>query len=221
VPREICVLRAIAGNADAPTWLCQPSDRELAGEESYACDDASDCADGQACCLGFESASVVYACSVRSGARANCALESCVEAGGAPCPSAQVCRAGACVPADAGARCVGGKRCPPPAPICVWARGIATCTGERERSDPAEPAPNELRMSCASNADCGIGLRCCTNALGNATSCRVNCDLANNLALCDKDADCPAEGSQKLRCLPASAQAPGHFPAWVRVCGER
>ena len=220
VPRETCVLKEPAGSGGALSWQCLTNDRELDVEQSYACDDASDCADGQACCLGFQTASVAYACSVRSGTRTNCALESCVEGGGAACPAGQVCKAGACLPADARATCNGG-RCPTSAPICVWAAGAATCASDTAGSAAGEPSPNQLRMSCAANQDCGTGLRCCTNALGNATSCRVNCDAANNLQLCERDADCPAVDSRRLRCLPSSSEAPGHFPAWVQVCGAR
>ena len=218
VPGELCVLLGSTANARAPSWQCVASDRKLEDEQRYACDDASDCAGGQACCLGLESAFVAYACSARSGAQANCALESCVTEGGVPCPVGQACREGTCAPADARATCNGGQRCPASAPICVWANGNATCASDSPLAAPSAPKPNELRMSCASHEDCGAGLHCCSNALGDATGCRVACDLANNLQLCRSDADCRGASSAKMRCLPAHAENPGHFPAWVRVC---
>lgn len=219
VPAEICVLLEPSAGA-AANFRCVQRGRELEAAQSFACDDASDCSNGQACCLGFQSASEVYACSERSGANANCALESCVEPGGAPCPTGQVCKAGTCAPASAGATCSGGQRCPLSAPICVWASGAAACA--REVADSAsEPSTTAVRMSCTATRDCGAGLRCCTNALGNNTSCRVNCDAANNQELCERDADCPAGGSTKLRCAPPSADEPAHFPRWVRFCQAR
>jgi len=220
VPAEICVsLEPTAGTGAG--FRCVPKGRELEAEQAYACDDASDCAEGQACCLGFESASLLYACSERSGARANCALEACVEAGGAPCPTGQVCKAGVCAPDGARATCNGGQRCPLSAPICVWAKGAATCARDRTGPNAGEPSSLEVRMSCSSNRDCGDGLRCCTNALGDSTSCRVNCDYANNQELCLHDADCPADASRTLRCLSANSGESAHFPPWVRVCQER
>ncbi len=219
VPGEICVLLDAPRSAPAPAWQCLPSGHVVDGEPRYACDDASDCTGGQACCLGFESAFVAYACSARSGPRANCALESCVAGAGAPCPAGQVCSAGACVPADARATCNGGQRCPASAPICLWAKGVATCVATVAAVDTAELLPDELHMSCASNEDCGGALRCCSSALGNATSCRVNCDAANNLQLCQHDVDCLAASSAKRYCL--RAEDPGHFPPWVRTCTVR
>lgn len=218
VPGEICVLLSSPANTRAPSWQCLPSDRKLDDEQRFACDDASDCAGGQACCLGLESAFVAYGCSPRSGARANCALESCVAEGGLPCPVGQACRAGTCAPADARATCTGDQRCPASAPICVWANANARCASDSPLAELSAPRPKQLRMSCASNEDCGAGLRCCTNALGDATSCRVACDLANNLQLCRRDADCRGANSAKRRCLPAQTVNPGHFPDWVRAC---
>ena len=188
VPAEICVSLEQTAGAGA-TFRCVPKGRELEAEQAYACDDASDCAEGQTCCLGVESASSTYACSERSGARANCALEICVEGGGAPCPTGQVCKAGVCAPDGARATCNGGQRCPLSAPICVWAKGAATCTRQLTGRSDGEPSPTEVRMSCSSKRDCGDGLRCCTNALGDSSSCRVNCDYANNQELCERDAD--------------------------------
>jgi hypothetical protein len=116
---------------------------------------------------------------------------------------------------------VDGQRCPLSVPICVWIKGVARCASDSSSADAAELSTNELRMSCASKADCGAGLSCCVNAIGSATSCRVGCDLANNLQLCQRDADCPLASSPKLRCVLPSAENPGHFPPWVRVCGAR
>ena len=220
VPAEICVSLAPTAGAGS-TFRCVPKGRELEVEQAYACDDASDCADGQACCLGLESASLTYACSERSGARANCALEICVEAGGTPCPSGQVCKAGVCAPDGARATCNGGQRCPLSAPMCVWAKGAASCTLEPTGPSEGEPSSTDVRMSCSSKRDCGDGLRCCTNALGNSTSCRVNCDYANNQELCEHDADCPTGGSSMLRCLPANFGESPRFPAWIRFCQAR
>ncbi|MEI9947571.1 MAG: hypothetical protein WDO74_00940 [Pseudomonadota bacterium] len=115
--------------------------------------------------------------------------------------------------------CNGGQRCPASAPICLWAKGVATCVATVAAVDTAELLPDELHMSCASNEDCGGALRCCSSALGNATSCRVNCDAANNLQLCQHDVDCLAASSAKRYCL--RAEDPGHFPPWVRTCTVR
>ncbi|HYQ42868.1 MAG TPA: hypothetical protein VER11_12895 [Polyangiaceae bacterium] len=214
-PREVC---ALMESGSVLTWQCVPSEREVDTEQRYACDDESDCGDGQTCCLGFESAFVHYACSARSGASANCALESCVP-GGAPCPALQLCKAGSCAPSDARATCNQGQRCPASTPICQWAQGIATCVSEPTHGDQDELSSSRLLLSCTSSRDCGVGLQCCSNAIGSESSCRVGCDLANNQQLCERDADCASGGAQKFVCLPAEQQNPGHFPPWVRVCG--
>lgn len=201
-------------------WRCVSVNQHQDSETQYACDEASDCARGEACCLSFASALDRYACTRRSGNDADCRLEVCVEGDGAPCPTGQVCKDGVCQAPARVATCEGGQRCPVDAPVCVFSGGAGRCASALEaRATPHDGAYASLY--CSKPSDCGVGARCCTNALWNGTACFTNCDTANNGQLCTSDRDCRglALSAEQLRCLPAQGnEAASALPPWVRLC---
>jgi hypothetical protein len=57
-------------------------------------------------------------------------------------------------------------------------------------------------------------MTCCITLDGNAGSaCRLSCDSQVQSPACVRDADCPVESGERLRCKPV-----GRGPAGVKHC---
>jgi len=202
-------------------WQCVSVDsEELAGADArHDCDDASDCRQGQICCLSFGTSLEQYLCSARSGKGSTCSLEVCSVGDGAACGNGQVCRDGVCRAPNPGALCAGVK-CPPQEPLCLWSDGVARCVPPSEATAPRTDEFSSV-LHCSGPRDCGKGERCCGNAIWNASYCQLQCDPANTPQICTKAADCAAlPDREKPRCEPVRPEERGEraFPPWLKVC---
>jgi hypothetical protein len=213
-------------------WRCVPA---TAGdpEGSYACDDASDCAPGRACCRSFASAAEWYVCSVRSGSGSDCRQEICTP-GGTPCPEGQQCREGECH-APVRATCGSAGHCAEPTPYCRWTNTAGRCIGIHEARTATEEmiraAPESIAhsiLACTRPADCGPGAACCTSAVFGLrlTFCATQCDPAMSVELCASDRDCPLLGERtdlgsRGKCRPVAEVEPTHArftPPGTKLC---
>jgi hypothetical protein len=192
---ETCIARDRSGGGGE--WVCASSGNEGDSEEVYACDDASDCAAGKACCRSFASGASYYSCTARKGPGSDCRYEICVEGDGAACPPGQTCQQGACGPkTSARATCGDAKRCPADKPICRWGADGPSCLRPSEAEAMSHEqgfANDEFSLySCTRPADCGRGSQCCTGMTEGpkVTLCGGNCDLANSIVVCEKRAEC-------------------------------
>jgi hypothetical protein len=204
--------------AGTSEWQCVAADMlPSAAEVYYACDDGTDCPNGETCCLGFESALEGYVCSKRNGPETNCRLEICA-GGGAPCPKGQVCSDGTCRAPDPVATCE-GRRCPSERPLCLYSERGAVCSTWQELQ-ALESEVQTAALRCTRRSDCGPEARCCTNALWNATQCLTHCDAANEGEVCTRDADCTgvAGHSGRGKCRSARGGDVASLPAWLKVC---
>lgn len=228
---QVCV-----PNFQANVWACVAKD---APRDSYlACDDGTDCPQGQTCCQGFASANTEVKCSTRSGPEADCASELC-SPGGARCPAGQRCEGGYCR-VEAAASCVVGKRnvrCGKDAPFCLWG-AEPRCAARDEASalaDALGSSDTTVRgvLSCTKKSDCG-SMECCTGgALGPAmTYCANACDAANTMRVCDTNSDClslkpfycAGDPSCQVVCardLEVASSLPEVSPPWMKVCVRR
>ena len=174
---------------------------------AMTCDEADDCATGQACCAEYtaEGTKAFYCgeppCShheaCRPGGRCQpglrCQAESGDEAGGR------------CVVSEPRARC-GGFSCEGDAPECCYSHAaeLATCVAAGACDRDAAFA-----FQCSSRADCA-GYFCCREPGGYA--CAGRCDSGS--ALCVTVDDCPpSRGREATGC---SAAADGR--SGVRAC---
>ncbi len=207
--REVCIA--------ASDWQCVGSDATHDAETIHACDDGTDCPNGQTCCVSFASAVYSQVCSARRGPGHDCRLEVCAE-GGARCPRGQVCTDSVCRAPDRAATCGAAGRCPTTRPLCLWSETNTLCTSY-EAFDAEQTGGQQALLTCTRPSDCGPGTQCCTNALWNATQCLTNCDSANNLELCTTAADCTtfAGASRKGGQCLAHADATS-LPPWLKFC---
>jgi hypothetical protein len=205
--------------ADMSGWKCLPADGVPDPTTvRYLCDDGTDCPQGETCCLGFESALEIYACTKRRGPETNCRMEICAEVG-ARCPAGQVCEEGTCRAPNRSVTCGSAGRCPKERPLCRWSERAACITyAEYDALAKVQAEPSVLR--CSRRTDCGPEARCCTNALWNTTRCLTNCDEANEGDVCTSDADCTTSSGQpkKGKCVSVRNREIASLPAWLRVC---
>jgi len=225
---EMCFFGPAPGAEAGRRYQCVPSGSSPGEfrDARYRCDDASDCAAGEACCITQQAAGGDYACIPRARVNQECALEVCEEGGG-PCPEGLSCRDGACsglVRAECGPE---RKRCPAERPYCSYRRTGSRCVTSEE-TDPLFVEYGELPRdepggiySCSRTADCAGGQKCCAANGGRVTFCAPTCDTVNGArvsectelrAQCGKDAACTAG----LRCAPQAVA-----PPWIKMCAGR
>lgn len=152
-------------------WVCQ-SPKNLGSVENgrYACDDGTDCPDGETCCIEFENQSFgAHTCVPRGNVNSQCVVEICLK-DGARCPKGRTCVEGSsnystdtavegvCVAPRGRATCAGKKRCPAEKPICVSTATGLQCTAEG--SDVYKSASGGKRYECTLQSDCNAGETC-------------------------------------------------------------
>jgi hypothetical protein len=207
--RDVCV--------DGPQeWLCVSRDQARQASTLYACDDGTDCPQGETCCLSFASALASYACSKRRGPGSDCRVEICAE-GGARCPKGQVCQDGVCASPDRAATCGAAGRCTKDRPFCRWSEKSVRCTTYAEFSKEESEEPRAL-LTCTRPSDCGAESRCCTNGIWDGTQCLTNCDTANNAQVCSADADCTKLGSESRKGKCKTDPEATRLPPWLKLC---
>ncbi len=181
-PDQMCCL---------PDETCVPagSDCGSPGAVLLFCDDASDCASGEACCAPHpKDPAPTFACGPAPCAFAEtcapggeCASDglSCVDDASSPTGAA-------CVPTSVSVAC-GAADCSGAQPVCCWDPGAATggCTAA---GDPCAV----LALGCTSAGDCGAGYACCAGGAGS--TCKGVCE-PSEARLCLTAADCAAGGT--------------------------
>lgn len=228
-------------------WRCVPSEQagNTPSDESFACDDASDCTSipDQTCCVSSGFRRERAACGYKNAVDSEpCGLELCaVGEGAAPCPRGQKCVNGACQ-AGAGVRATctsAATHCPADAPVCRFEGGVGTCI----TNEAAAPLRKEIQengakgkqsvLGCTKPSDCGPGMACCsdrdlamlTDSTGEVavTECRRACDGTIFEDVCEKSSDCPIffatgmnGGARKQVCKPRNKSA--RFPGWMGTC---
>lgn len=173
-----CVTEAVALKAQA-------SPGPASEQWLFACDDASDCPAGEACCIAFMNQSFgAHSCVPKSEVNHRCAVEICLP-DGAACPKDRKCtlsspryandtaEEGTCVAPKGPATCAGNKKCPASAPVCVAAGKTWKCAAPG--SPDYEAAPGEKRFECTREADCLAGESCQTS-FGEAADVATFCD---------------------------------------------
>jgi hypothetical protein len=217
----------------AHDWRCQAPDAPIdddsdVGPTFVACDDGTDCAQGQTCCnLWGQHFSASTACVARADVNATCASEICIE-GGAQCPAGRTCQgatatvAGVCDAPSGPATCGGRRRCPASAPICAMLPAGPTCVARD--SAPWRSVPGRLRFECTLQSDCHAGDTCAYEfgeiEHDRGTYCgkwhpayqgSLVCEVGK-LEPCAGDAECRA----RMTCHPAPDR-----PPWMGVWGSR
>lgn len=168
---------------------------DLGGDEAVVlfCDDSSDCAAGEHCCLGNHWAGP-------GPLGAACLAGTCPDAiacsPGARCPPGLRCEPavygaahGSCQPERPGAAC-GATRCAGATPICCQSleAGTARCV-----ATPDDCTPEEGPYRCRNRGDCGGHYVCCAQ-MPAGSYCMGVCPGPALGVLCDSVADCPPEG---------------------------
>lgn len=198
-------------------------------EAPFACDDASDCPSGEACCIRFDDVSFgAHSCVPRDSVPTSCDVEVCV-ADGAACPKDTRCVEGAsryandsavegtCYPDPISATCAGKKKCPADKPVCVATKKGLECAAEG--SDAYRNAKGDQRFLCTRQSDCNAG-RTCQTTIGEdpdmATYCgnfhpgyrgEVVCEVGDP-NFCGKDPECLAQ----FKCVH-----PKGYPPWMGI----
>ncbi len=224
-------------NEPESDWRCQASDAPIAedgidlGPSFIACDDGTDCPQGQTCCnVWGEHFSQTTKCVARADVNATCAAEMCMPrgAGGALCPNGRSCEGatttqeGRCMAHAGPATCGGRQKCPASAPYCV---AMATGTACVAKDSAAWKAVRgERRFECTLQSDCSAG-DTCAYEFGEiehetATYCgkwhpayqgSLVCEVGK-LEPCGGDAACRA----MMFCHPRSGG-----PKWMGVWGSK
>ncbi len=198
--------------ANSSCWAEAPADLPSRDDVSFfewGCDDSSDCAAGQLCCVtprGAQCRSSCFddvVCQLGScGANARCVNQAhCLHRRHPFCHSAGICRG-----SRAQVQC-GDHTCSGDFPICCE----SVDTTVMNRPAPASTArcagglqcPRDMvhgAWECDDNADCAGGV-CCVALVVRGSSCRRVCDAMASAALCDKDEDCRSQGPD-LSCRP-------------------
>lgn len=213
-------------------WTCVEAGKDRDAEQSFACDDRTDCTalPDQTCCeiwAGHRS------CGYREATDSEpCGLEVCnSDVDAPPCPTGQSCVAGVCRPPAQRATCAGGKRCPTDKPACKWEKGRGDCitTAEADELEAKQKAGDDpgSAFACTKSSDCGAGHVCCTEGMAGAEDvrvgkCRFGCG-AGWQPVCEKNDDCPTffatglnGGPLKQRCVRRPPAA--SHPAWLGAC---
>lgn len=185
VDREACCGRGDETAACAPRVVKQtasdfaeldPQTQACNGAMPTFCDDSSDCAAGEHCCVGSDPD--VTHCQKRPCTT----IEVCVPE--RPCRTAgTTCVAGICRRADVHIPC-GTQVCTGATPVCCQdpARGTQAC---------ATDCPRGSSFVCAKASDCPAGQIC--QAYGERSWCTRVADIANAHILCASDTDCPKD----------------------------
>lgn len=158
VPAERCYWHEPTQN-----WACaRPGMLEGGYGRGLACDDASDCRAGMACC-GLIAPQVESACVPQNRFHEECMAELCVQ-GGPLCPVGRTCTAsspiqqGNCVAPKGPATCEGRTKCSANAPICIENAGKLQCVA---KDSPAYMAADlKKRWQCTRPDDCHAGDTC-------------------------------------------------------------
>jgi hypothetical protein len=221
-PAETCVW-------DEPSfaWTCKKVDhsKDQPGDEiGFACDDGTDCPDGQTCCRLFELGSFDHASCVKRGeVVGRCSAEICLQ-GGAKCPSGMTCTSpstaeeGACDAPNGPATCAGKKRCPADKPICVMgAKGLACAA---QGSSEFNAAPSDKRWECMRQEDCHGG-EACSYVFGEIdhdieTFCSMYSMAYMGSMLCDPTGPSPCGKDADCLKMMACTHEEG-APAWMGV----
>lgn len=197
---------------------------------TLTCDEASDCPQGQACCIQD------LASGEPSAYRSECAplpcnvAEICVP--GAPCAGrGRVCRQDA-ETGEAGGRCAlespgsacGDRRCEGTSPVCCWdvARATGRCVGDATeclQPDAQGTATAEaVVLECSSGEDCG-GYPCAHSGVSvpgviyACTSRWAAGDMGFTI-LCRTARDCPEYPGRARRGCERNPE----LPPWVSTC---
>ena len=216
-------------DVDNRQWSCVRQQKGgQAGPYLANCDDASDCAASEACCLNTFQPASTHLCMPR--AHEFCRMEVCQE-GGAPCPRGTTCDRsrsvdllndengieGVCRAPASRATCANKERCPQEKPVCVMARKSnepPTCEAETSELVLSFRAP---AFGCTRQGDCKAGESCMFGARSQSAFCgkwkrdsfnALVCDPGGTVprlptetelkSVCAADADC----RKRLRCWP-------------------
>lgn len=202
---------ACAWDDATSAWRCGPA---RPGDFVFACDDGTDCPQGETCCRVFESSATDHGtCVARAEVDRRCSDEICLQ-GGAKCPAGRACTsqspddAGSCEAPKGPATCTGKKPCPAERPICTMQDAGLACV---EAGSPAYRGVSpERRWQCTRPEDCSGGDTCFlafgerANELGTVcgrwsasqSGARI-CD-ATGPSPCGADAKCPAATECRL-----------------------
>ncbi|MGC4094585.1 MAG: hypothetical protein QM756_43050 [Polyangiaceae bacterium] len=223
--KEVCVFESEQRKA----FICVPvkSPQVERASETYACDDGTDCAQGETCCRLPSSWGEAYRCVRRAEVGNTCAWEVC-EDGGAACPKGLDCRQQFCT-REVRAECgPARKRCPAERPLCLYTAHESKCVNAEEAetaaadfmSLPLEEAAGVF--TCSRASDCGGGRKCCATDAGRRTFCAPTCDTGNGMRVCTSVADCTEiralcgkdpECNGALRCRTLAVA-----PPWIKMC---
>jgi hypothetical protein len=217
-------------------WSCLAPDAPLpegpdVGTAFLACDDGTDCPQGQTCCNPWgEHFSGTTKCVARADVDATCASELCMHrsAGGAHCPSGRTCEgasatdAGVCEAPVGPATCGGRRACPASAPICVDGPKGLQCVA---KSSPEWKAVRgDHRYECTLQSDCHAGDTCAYQFGEIEHEQRTYCGKwhpayqgslvceVGKLDPCRGDAECRT----KMTCHPSK-----QGPPWMGVWGSK
>lgn len=159
-----------------------------------ACDDASDCAEGEICCAGQYRGGTGPHMHLCNEGPCDVAIACAVPS---DCPKGLYCKKletgfGHCEVAEPGVQC-GTSRCTGATPVCCWnpGTGKGRCIAE-EGSEAACSGDDEERLRCRGKGDCG-GYHCCVMMLSQ-TECHSTCPGPSLTVACQTMADCPPEG---------------------------
>ena len=203
---------------------CVPAGEEAACRKAHgaklavaaACDESSDCAQGERCCggrLGKDEDGIAVRCTPaiecdkpwgRAGGLGIPAREVCTRGARCDKPDTTCLATGECVSAVSRVACGPQSACPADRPWCLWDAGSAT--GE---CIPRGPWLHEEGViECDDKADCP-GALCCLGA--RRTFCAVECDpdLAYAPLVCRGAASCGKRGDREPSCDPAEGLPPG------------
>jgi hypothetical protein len=230
---EICCLDPAAKNGRCVARPAGALPGDLCGAlpVTMACDDAADCAGGNACCIEDISSGDVTFHAHECGPFPCNVEEVCVTGG--PClktgwrceeRASDLYTGGVCLFDDHGVGC-GPRRCSGDAAICCWdgAKGEGRCVASSDdcivRDESGMAVREDLSaLGCRSAADCG-GYTCARNAMvpsGPIFGC-VSRWAAGDMGwviLCETAADCPDYFGRKVDgCVATEGMPPG-----TKVC---
>lgn len=215
-PREVCIWVY-----QSSAWGCLPAADVPATEYiRFACDDSSDCPNGNTCCHTLSREPGRSACV----ALEECAARICDGGDGAPCPAGQSCKNGVCLPdRPPPASCDGKKACPADKPFCFWQDTEGQCVAEEKGKELLGAQEQEGGASlrrCTRPADCAPGFRCCESSADGAwtSSCSLQCYEGQRADYCDTDADCAVNTDGSTACRKARSIGEAAMPPWSKRC---
>jgi hypothetical protein len=164
------------------------------------CDDAGDCPDKHACCLGEADLGLWYQMCVPARADGRTACEQhelCREDGPACVTRNTSCHKGRCMLTNPSSRCAKGT-CRGDKPVCCVRSGKAECTARDACT--VDEATKAERYECGGSGDCPGGNFCCAGA--SSSWCAGSCDMVHGGAMCQNATDCPQIPARgRPRCL--------------------